>query len=269
MTKNRALISFTRKWLPKFRDSRTPYSELFETMCFAEDCFSLGFEMDCGKSFKEKLPECFDDPSKLESAIGKIDDVGLLGSGLHSNWRYFNHWNYFSGCTDDDLRWFEVVLMRLAEVAGDSFYEPPKGPVVSMYLDSNCIFSDPSHEPGKIFRQRIEIHSDGGARVAWFASGDGRSCSLSREKRLEVNGSSAETLLSKVKEWVIADRPDSFAIDIGCWTMTLEDAHGRSIVRKGSLVPVDQNLEGIMNELRDLLVEPDLFLFDDLHFAMN
>lgn len=71
------------------------YGQLFETMEFSDDCRALGFEMDCGQAFTEAFPGCFRDPVATERAIAGCNDVDLLGSALHSGWRYYNHWNAF------------------------------------------------------------------------------------------------------------------------------------------------------------------------------
>ncbi|MFR2627437.1 MAG: hypothetical protein ACLS89_07930 [Collinsella sp.] len=49
--------------------------------------------------------------------IDTIDDVGLLGSGVFSRWRYITHWKYDSVPDEDDLEWFRLALGRLRELA--------------------------------------------------------------------------------------------------------------------------------------------------------
>lgn len=95
--------------------------------------------------------------------------------------------------------------MRLAEVAGDDFYRFPEEPTISMYLDSNGVCHGSRPEPNDIVKQRIDIHSDGGARVTWFAFGDGENYPLSHEKRLDINRVSAGAILSEVRKWATAE----------------------------------------------------------------
>ncbi len=51
MSSDDELVAFGCKWLPKFRDIRVSYCELFDSLDFSSDCFALGFEMNCGNSF--------------------------------------------------------------------------------------------------------------------------------------------------------------------------------------------------------------------------
>ena len=106
------LHAFAMRWISRFED--WGYGQLFETMDFSDDCRALGFEMDCCQAFTEAFPDCFRDPVATERAIAGCDDVDLLGSALHSGWRYYNHWNDFGGFEPEERDWFGVVLRRLA-----------------------------------------------------------------------------------------------------------------------------------------------------------
>ena len=44
---------FAQKWLEKFQDPNICYIELVDHY-FADDCQTLGFEMDCGHAFGER-----------------------------------------------------------------------------------------------------------------------------------------------------------------------------------------------------------------------
>lgn len=86
-------------------------------MEFSDDCRALGFEMDCGEAFEDAYPRCFRSAEVTERVISRCEDVSLLGSALHSGWRYYNHWNSFGGFEPDERAWFGVLLRRLAELA--------------------------------------------------------------------------------------------------------------------------------------------------------
>ena len=86
-------------------------------MDFSDDCRVLGFEMDCGEAFEAAYPGCFRNAGATERAIAGCEDIGLLGSALHSGWRYYNHWNAFGGFEPEDRDWFGVMLRRLAELS--------------------------------------------------------------------------------------------------------------------------------------------------------
>lgn len=93
MPANEDVNAFAVKWFDKFRDIKTVSHEV-EDPAFADECFSLGFEMDCGKAFETAYPDmkAFSDYRELDKIIDSIDDIHLLGCALFSRWRYFTHW---------------------------------------------------------------------------------------------------------------------------------------------------------------------------------
>ena len=118
-----ALISekifiFTRKWIKKFSDKNINYLELVDSY-FADDCNSLGFEMDCGKAFQEKYGKAVYNSKELDLILDQISDISLLGSAIYSRWRYFNHWAYSAEeiLEEENRKWFLLALNRLSELA--------------------------------------------------------------------------------------------------------------------------------------------------------
>ena len=113
---------FARKWLELFSSPRTPEPDLAENTPFGEECFALGFTMDCGKSFEFEYPELFRsrDPDanpfanadSLRRMIDRVNDAELLGAAIFSQWRYFNHW----ANAPIDREWFVVAFTRLVEL---------------------------------------------------------------------------------------------------------------------------------------------------------
>ena len=56
---------------------------------FAEKCFELNLEMDCGHAFQETYGvRAFSSPQSLEKIIDVVDDPIILGAGIFSQWRY-------------------------------------------------------------------------------------------------------------------------------------------------------------------------------------
>ena len=100
----------------KFDPNTSSYYDLFESPFFPNECWNLGFEMDCGKSFIAAYgQEAWHSHRELLMVIDKADDVIVLGSALFSQWRYFNHWSY-GHATEEDKEWFLIILRRMQEL---------------------------------------------------------------------------------------------------------------------------------------------------------
>lgn len=117
MSECNQIYLFAIKWREKFSDENINYIELVDHY-MADDCFALGFKMDCGNAFSEKYGSAFNDYRELEKIILEVDDVSLLGSAIFSQWRYFNHWAYNGAeiLEQKNRRWFIIALNRLAEL---------------------------------------------------------------------------------------------------------------------------------------------------------
>jgi hypothetical protein len=114
------LAEFAQKYLDFFErtavDDRAMYS-FFDDSAFPDECWSLGFEMDCGHSFIETCGEdAWRSVDGLRRIVDNINDVNLLGSAIFSQWRYFNHW---AGCgpSEEDREWFIVIFRRLKRLS--------------------------------------------------------------------------------------------------------------------------------------------------------
>lgn len=105
---------FTDKWLSIFKAPPPEANWLFEEF-MGNDCWAVGFEMDCGRSFIDaySTDEALNTSEALSKIINKIDDVELLGSAIFSKWRSITHWSYESGFTDENKAWFITALERL------------------------------------------------------------------------------------------------------------------------------------------------------------
>mgnify|MGYP003517684467 FL=1 len=122
MAEMKQIHDFAVKWCDKFRDPNFDYIEL-ENHYIADDCATLGFEMDCGHAFTEKYGQApFYNYEELEKIIDDITDIFLLGSAIYSRWRYFNHWAY-SGeeiLEQQNREWFIIAFSRLALLSEDN-----------------------------------------------------------------------------------------------------------------------------------------------------
>ena len=103
-------------FLTKFDPNSSSYYDLFDSPFFPDECWSLGFEMDCGHSFIAVYGhEAWNSHRELSSVIDKADDIFILGSALFSQWRYFNHWAC-GHATEEDKEWFLIILRRMQEL---------------------------------------------------------------------------------------------------------------------------------------------------------
>ena len=100
---------FSKRWISKFQAQQIYAVE--ELM--GNECETLGFVMDCEKSFFEKYPDAF--PDNLAQFINDINDLQLLGNALYSQWRYYQHWT----CAPWNVQWFLTVLNRMAELSSE------------------------------------------------------------------------------------------------------------------------------------------------------
>lgn len=111
-----AIHEFSIKWINKFQDPKRNLYDIFETMEFPDECWSLGFEMDGGKSFSEKYgSDSFRELELLQRVICNVDDIQALGNFIFSKWRWFNHGDYVVYESDDE-KWFIMAFNRLIEL---------------------------------------------------------------------------------------------------------------------------------------------------------
>ncbi len=114
--------AFAIKWLDKFKDPQTDKREFLGRQ-MADDCRALGFEMDSGKAFNEKYGSLNVNVKATtdEYRFDQIDDIMVLGSGIYSKWRYFNHWAWSSDeiMEEGNREWFINALSRLAVLTVD------------------------------------------------------------------------------------------------------------------------------------------------------
>ncbi len=117
--KNRTkeIHAFSLKWYNRFLSSEANYEEFIEPE-MGEECRELEFEMDCGNAFMDIYGEAIHNASELESIIGQVSDVFLLGSAVFSRWRYFNHWAYQGSeiLMPENKKWFLIALKKLASL---------------------------------------------------------------------------------------------------------------------------------------------------------
>ena len=110
---------FALRYLSLYKNPNT--TEDMVCVSFGDECFELGFNMDCYSSFKKTYNiENPDDVYSLKNVISCVEDIELLGSAVFSKWRGITHWSYASNCLDDDNReWFISAFSQLVRLTGN------------------------------------------------------------------------------------------------------------------------------------------------------
>lgn len=75
-------------------------------------CEKSKWEMDCGHA----LNQLTFDGTSLKEDLPRVNDIGLLGSGVYSQWRYITHWGFNERLLDEKSKeWFLMVMPFLRE----------------------------------------------------------------------------------------------------------------------------------------------------------
>lgn len=115
MDNRQKIHSFALKYLGLYGNPKTSEEEV--EIGFGEQCFSLGFEMDCGRKFMDAYSsEAFYKYEKLDEIIETVDDIALLGSAIFSRWRFVTHWDESSLLKNENRLWFIAAFKRLAAI---------------------------------------------------------------------------------------------------------------------------------------------------------
>lgn len=256
---------FAAKWVDKFRDQKINYIELVDHY-MADDCEALGFPMDCGHAFSEKYGMAASKYDELDRIIDEVTDIGLLGSAIYSQWRYFNHWAYDAASIlePENRAWFILALSRLAILSGENPFIFT-GELKKIRIVSNRLGYGPCPEPDEEVEQHITINSEG--RV-WFSAYVFRQhrnghYEKSRTQNLKVGKETADKIMATFTAYFSNEYDEVFATDIGDWNMELTNTEGKTYKFRGSLCS-DFEVQGIdlSDLLRDSLGMPDLYVFD-------
>ncbi len=87
MAANKEIHEFAIRWFEKYRNSSTKEYEVGEG--FGDECFALGFEMDCGKAFEAEFPDtnALNDYEALDKIIEQVQDFsGLQKRNSRDSW---------------------------------------------------------------------------------------------------------------------------------------------------------------------------------------
>ena len=119
------IIKFAEKYIAFFEQefgrTRESFYRFFDNDEFPRECRQLGFEMDCGQSFNEKYGAAWNNLQTLRENIHGINDISIIGNGLFSQWRFYNHWSSPLRAEGDAKDWFLTLFKRLKELCEHTF----------------------------------------------------------------------------------------------------------------------------------------------------
>lgn len=258
---------FAIKWLEKYKAPKIIDREVEEN--FAEECFALGFEMDCGSSLKEAYLDknVLDDYVQFKAVIDQISDVKFLGTAILSKWRGITHWSYNESLLSERNRpWFIIAFERLAYLAetNDVYPLPFQGEAKKIRIISNNVSYGPAPSPDEEVEQRLTLSSDG--RV-WFSGYNFDygidHYTIGRKFQFKLDQEKVDIIFAVFSRFFAGNFEDVFATDIGSWEMTITNEDGRTFEFAGSLC-AQYEIDGM--DLSDLLREElgieNLFAFD-------
>lgn len=267
MAANKEIHEFAIRWFEKYRNSSTKEYEVGEG--FGDECFALGFEMDCGKAFEAEFPDtnALNDYEALDKIIEQVQDVSLLCSAIFSKWRYVTHWTFGEQLLSPQNRpWFILAFGRLAALTSEDGTNPFifEGQVQKIQITSNNIGYGPCPEPDEEVEQKLTIVADGRVWFSGYNYGQGfEQYERGRTKSYSIRKEAAAYILNAVGTYFSNDYDTVFATDIGSWEMTITNTEGKPYHFKGSLC-CDFYVDGVdlSDLIRDTLDMPDLFVFD-------
>ena len=266
MADNMAIHDFAVKYHSLYVNPQTTEREVEDG--FADQCFSFGFEMDCGNKFVDIFSsDAFYKNEELDKVIDSINDVALLGSAIFSHWRYVTHWSDSSSLLDEEHRpWFITAFGRLAVITEESAASTFifVGKLQKIQLVSNNICYGPCPEPDDEVEQHLTITADG--RV-WFSRYRFGSLGCEHELIEKLNYSiptdATNEIMAAVSGYFGDEYDIDFVTDVGSWDLVLTNTDGQTFKMTGPLCYDLHTASGGLSEIiRSKLERNDLFVFD-------
>ena len=262
---------FADHYFNLYRDPRTTNKQVCDG--FAEKCFDLGFEMDCGNAFCERYPKAFNDYTELEKIIEEIDDPQFLGTAIFSQWRYVTHWSYCSHPLDPEFRpWFISAFGRLMTITSEDNTPPFVffGNAKKVKIHSNNIYFGYCPKKGDEVEQHLTITEDGRVWLTRYAIKEDLNFAdlkKTEQKQFIIDKEKAKFLLSKFTKYFRDEYNLLFAADVGQFEMWIDDDEGKKAYFVGPIISEivvdDYNLSQLV---RDTLNDQTLFVFDSNEF---
>lgn len=266
MAERKEIHDFAVKYRSLYMNPQTTDREVMEG--FADQCFSLGFRMDCGNRFIKKFSsDAFYKSDALNKIIDDVNDVEILGSAIFSRWRYVTHCGFCSSLLDENYcLWFITAFGRLAVITEESetcalIFE---GTLQMIQLVSDNICYGPCPKPEDEVEQHLTIMADGRVWLSRYRFGSiGSEHDLIEKLTFSVSAEAANAIMTAVSGYFSAEHNIEFLTDVGSWELTLTNNEGQIYKRTG---PLDNDLQiasgGLSDLIRSKLERDDLFVFD-------
>ena len=268
MTDKRKIYEFAVKYVELYKDMDTLEHEVEEW--FADQCFALKFEMDCGKAIEKAFPHMnVSDTRVFKRIVRQIDDPALLGSAIFSKWRYITHWSYGESLLSEENRpWFMAAFTRLIELTDMIEYAdcgPPllKGKARKIRIVSDGFSFGHLPMPEEEVEQHLTIYEDGRVWFSGYNYGDGCKYIRGRRKQFKMKKGQADRIFAAYNQFFSTEYIDIFATDIGTWNMTITNTEGVKFRFCGSLI-ADFEVDGedLSEMMREELKIENLWVFD-------
>ena len=268
MTKQK-IYDFAVKYLKLYENQKTLEHEVEEG--FADQCFALGFEMDCGKAIDGFFPQMniLHDTEVFKQIVRQIEDPGLLGSAFFSKWRYITHWSYGESLLSEENRpWFIAAFTRLKELTElkelKDFQRPLlKGRARKINLVSYGMGYGPLPMPEDEVEQHLTVYEDGRVWFSAYQFGNGHPYIRGRRKQFKLQKGQADRIFAAYNQFFSTNYNEIFATDIGYWELTLTNMEGSKFRFNGSLIAdFEVNGEDLSEIMREELRIENLWIFD-------
>lgn len=264
---NKDIYEFANYYFNLYRSPKTTNLQVEEG--FAEKCFSLGFEMDCGNSFEEKYPNALKNNEELDKIIDSVDDAHLLGNAIFSQWRYVTHWSYGSHLLDTEFRsWFITAFGRLVSITAEDAITPFVffGNVKKVKIHSNIMSFGFLPKTGTEIEQHLTITDDGRIWLTRYAVNEDLNYAdikKTEQKQFKIAKDKAKFLLSKFTEYFRDEYDIDYVMDASQFEMWIDDDEGKKAYIIGPMsseIVVDGY--DLSQLVRDTLNDQTLFVFD-------
>ena len=262
-SKKQQIHDFAVKWYKKFCTKNINYIQLVDHY-LADDCEALGFEMcPANANFEKKYGRAVSHTTDFYKQLDEINDIPLLGSGIYSWWRFYNHWAH----TGEDIlepenrAWFIIALSHLMTLTGDN---PHKfnGTLKKIRIVSQDGYYGTTPPPDEEVQQRLTISDTGTVRFSAYTQTHDKT----RSTTVQLSQPDVSKLFSFVSSYFSKDHALYFAQQRGDWIMELVNTDGETFKLRGSLC-ANYEYEGqnISDYIRALVGLEDMFVLNWSH----